>query len=126
MVVLLDESDEERTKKLQQRGSDPFPGLIADSPSAKSAFRFNNSRYIQLSRNRVEDMYSLSLVKDSTLILRDHAVSIDTKELGRYEYTIKLAYLAFYGDEIDPSNVADVLDDLIASSVERWMSAENG
>lgn len=120
MLAFCDEEDWTRINKLLKEDYQPFPGLIADSPSAKSAFKVDRSKYLMFNKNRVTDTYSFSLGRDSTVILCDHTQSINTKELGRYEYTVQLAYLVSYGDEIDSLNMFDFLDDLIAGSVKIW------
>ena len=120
LVAFLSEQEENRIQDLIERGFDPFPGLITQDPDARSAFSMENSRNIVLQHTEVENAYSISLGPDSTIILQEHRQIITTNELGRYEYTVALAYLISYGDEIYPSSVYDYLEDLIAYSISLW------
>ena len=120
LVVFISEQDKRRIQGLIKQSYDPFPGLITQASDVGAAFRFENSRNMILKGNAVENAYSISLGQDSTIILEDHKQCINTQELGKYKYTIPLAYLISYGDEVSETTVYDYLEDLMAYSISVW------
>lgn len=128
ILAFVDAVERERIQKLTEKGYHPFPGLIKPHTgnSVSVAFKLANSRNVLIQANTVKNLFSFSLGKDCTLILRDHKQSINTKELGIYEYTINLAYIISFGDEINSDNLYDYVEDLIAYSFKQWRSGNVG
>jgi hypothetical protein len=75
---------------------------------------------VVLQGNFVENLYSISLGPDSTIVLLDHTQTIITKELGQYKYKIDLAYIISFGNEITPTTVYGYVEDVIAYSISSW------
>jgi hypothetical protein len=121
LLIFFDMAGFKRMKELSNKGYHPFPGLIneKDDP-APSAFRFEKSRNTFISGCSVENAYTLSLGKDSTVIICNHHQSLTTPELGHYQYTVDLAYIISYGDEINRGNLLEYLDSLITYSIHEW------
>ncbi|MCK4731662.1 MAG: hypothetical protein KAT65_04305 [Methanophagales archaeon] len=125
ILAFIDEVEKKRIEKLIKKGYHPFPGLIADDTSTPVAFRFKKSRNVFLERCTVENMFSLSLGGDSTVILCNHLQSINTFELGVYRYVVQLAYIISFGSEINRDNLYDFVEDLIAYSFKQWRSSDD-
>ena len=126
LVAFLSEKDRKRIQDLTAQGYHPFPGLIASTPEIKAALGFENARNILIEDNKIGDIYTLSLGKDVTAILVNHTQSVKTKEFGKYEYKIPLAYLVAYGDEINRATWDYYLENLIAYSIIVWRSGHAG
>jgi hypothetical protein len=122
LVVFLSDQDKRRIQTLIAQKYHPFPGLITQAPNVGAAFRVESSRNIVIQSCTAKNIYTLWLGKDSTVILEDHTQSVDTQELGQYEYKISLAYVISYGDEINEVTVYDYLEDLIAYTISGWRS----
>lgn len=123
ILAFLQKKEKERIEELIGKRQHPFPGLIKpEDTSGPCAFRIDNARNNLFSHNKVQNMYSFCLGKNCTIILHDHKQSINTKEYGIYEYTIDLAYLISFGEEINVDNFYDYLEDLIAYSLKQWRS----
>jgi hypothetical protein len=84
-----------------------------------AAFRFEKTSAF-LQGCRVNNIFSFSLGKDAALIVRDHFQNIKTNELGDYNYTLKLAYLISFGNEITYSNFYEALEKLLKESFRQW------
>jgi hypothetical protein len=124
LIVFLKDKEEERVIKFAKQGVNPFPGLVLPQERERpTAISLDNSRYFYLNGNKVTNLYSLKLGKDCTVVIQNHRQSIGTKEFGRIEYTIDLAYLISFGNEITIHNFYDYLDDLITFSLKTWRSA---
>lgn len=122
LLAFLNEDEKLRIQKMSEKGYYPFPGLIAEEASSPSAFRLEGSKYNFIVKNTVNNMFSLSLGEDSTVILCEHTQSINTAELGKHTYIVPLAYIISFGKEINHGNMYDFLEDLIAYSVDKWVS----
>lgn len=121
LLVFNDEDERQRIDELSKMGYHPFPGLIAEgSSSMPAAFKFEKSRNIYLRGSSVQYMYSLDLGKDSSIILCEHEQIIRTPELSDYRYVVDLAYLISFGEEINPVNKYDFIDELITYSIKQW------
>lgn len=119
MVGFLTPEEKARVTKCMENHLNPFPGLI--TAGSEAAFiRLDKSRYITLDNVSVSNYYALSLGPDSTALLKDHHQSVATKDAGTISYTVPLAYIVSYGNEIDPSNVYEYFDELVAHSVDEW------
>lgn len=124
LAFVSDAAESQRIKIISEKGYHPFPGLIADKASMPAAFSFKNRRNVFLMGNSVENMCSLSLGEDSTVILCDHKQSINTAEFGVYSYVVQLAYIVSFGKEINHGNMYDFLEDSIAYSIKKWFSSD--
>lgn len=121
IIDFLDDAEAKRISDLKAKNFFPFPGLIKPNDVKMSAaFRFEKTKYAFLRDCSVNNMFSFSLGKDSTIIIQDHKQLIKTEELKEFSYTIKLAYLISFGDEITQSNIHDVIRDLMLNSFKNW------
>jgi hypothetical protein len=123
LLAFLSEHDEQRVKSLVDRNFDPFPGLIKpnnvhDVPAAIRVASASRNRYFK--SNTVTNMYSFSAGKDTTFMLENHTQSIQIKGLGFQDYTVALAYLIVFGNEINKENFHGYLEDLISFSIRHW------
>lgn len=124
VVFVQDKEEFERIEKFEKQGVEPFPGLILPQDRDRpTAMAFNRSRNFYLNGNKVTNLYSLKLGKDCTVVIQNHKQSIRTKEFGKVEYTIGLAYLISFGNEITLYNFYDYLEDLILFSWKTWGSS---
>jgi hypothetical protein len=120
-LFFVDDADKDRIRDLRDRKIQPFPFLVKPKEIvAGSAFSFDKSKFVWLEKCVVKNMFSLTLGKDSTVILVDHKQIINTKELGNYEFLVKLAYVISFGEEINRENFFVALEDLIAYSLKSW------
>ena len=120
LIVFLNSEEEKRRKKDKIRKElSSFPGLIVKDNVSKTAFRLENKNTL-ITSCTIKNMFSLSLGKDSTAILNNHKQILDTKKYGYYEYTVDLAYVLSFGDEINQKNVYNYFDDLVVYSIEHW------
>ncbi len=120
ILALVKRKEKEQLKKLVEQGLPPFPYLIKPNGAiGTTAFGINNSRNMFINSCTVENAFSMSLGKDSTVILCNHKQLNKTKT-GIHEYTIELAYVISFGDEIKQYNLLDFLDDLMAYSIKQW------
>lgn len=122
IVFLRPEEKARRENDLIRKKLSSFPGLIAKDDKSKVAFRIE-SRNTLITSCTIKNMFSLSLGKDSTAILCDHKQILDTEDFGKYEYTVELAYVISFGDEINQANVYDYFEELVAYSIKRWREA---
>lgn len=123
LLAFFNESEWAKVKEFRERGlQPPLPSLIRpETDSGPSVFNIEKSKNSLFRNNQVNDLYSFSLGKDSTILLIDHRQSVKSKELT-VDYTIGLAYLVSFGDEITSNNFYDYLEDLIAYSYKEWRS----
>jgi len=120
LIVFLEPEEKARRKNDPIRKKiSSFPGLIAKDDASKVAFRIE-SRNTLITNCTIEDMFSISLGKDSTAILCDHKQILNTEEFGRYKYTVELAYVISFGDEINQNNIYDYFEELVAYSINQW------
>jgi hypothetical protein len=122
ILVFLNPEDKKRIEEFVSKRINPFPGLITIDKGG-AAFRIEKAKYMTISSCRVENSYTFSLGQDSTVILVDHQQTIKTRDMGTVSYTIPLAYILSYGEEIDGMTVYDYLDGLIAFSENMWRKA---
>ncbi len=121
IIDFLDGEEAKRVSELTKKGYFPFPGLIKPATLKMSAaFHFEKTRNALVQGCTVNNMFSFSIGKDTTLIIRDHRQKINTKEFGESSYVIKLAYLISFGDEITNSNLYDELGNLMVESFKQW------
>jgi len=121
ILSLVNQDDKKRIENLTNKSYHPFPGLIKpDNVVSGVAFDLTRARNVLIERCAVKNMFTLSLGKDCTIIVSEHTQSINTNELGPYEYTISLAYIVSFGDEINIDNFHNYLEDVISYSFKQW------
>jgi hypothetical protein len=121
LLSVLSEENLKKVEIFKKEGNHPFPGLIApDTPCVKSAFNVDNSKYSIFYNTKVLNSFSFNLGKNSTIILNNHEVSLNSKNLGKYNYTIDLMYIISFNSEININNFYNYLDELIEFSFSYW------
>jgi len=127
MLTFIDAAGKKRIDELLKISHHPFPGLIAENDSAPTAFHFEKSLNAFLKGYFVsQDMFSLSLGEDSTVILCNHTQAVETLELGEYQYVVELAYVISFGKEINTENMYDFIENSIMYSIKQWTSNDGG
>ena len=101
---------EERIKK----GYDPFPGLITTRADVGAAFRIDRSKNCFIKSCEVNDSYSLSVGKDSSIILVDHKQKTSTYEMGVVEFSIDLSFILSFPEDLVLFNLVESFEDLIS------------
>lgn len=120
MLAVVSAGEVDRIKALRSKGVVPFPGLISPSGFENTAFNLDGRRDVHMRDCEAENVYSFHLGGDATVIVENHRQSLETPELGSYEYRVELAYLLSYGDEITPDSLVEHLEDLVALSISLW------
>ncbi|HEX7343534.1 MAG TPA: hypothetical protein VF398_04680 [bacterium] len=126
VLAFVDQAGRSKIEELVTKNYFPFPGLINDKSDITAAIELEASKNIYIKDCIVSNMFSLRLKEDSTVVLENHKQTIKTNELGEYEYVLQLAYIVSFGKEINPANLFDYLDGLIAYSIELWKSNRAG
>jgi len=123
LLAFFNETEWAKVREFRERGlQPPLPRLIRpETDSGPSVFNVEKLKNSLFRNNQVSNLYSFSLGKDSTILLIDHKQSVESEELT-VDYTIGLAYLVSFGDEINSDNFYDYLEDLIAYSYKEWRS----
>lgn len=121
MFAILSDAEMLRITTLLGSGINPFPGLITANSSG-AAFGLDKSRNVSIENCKVENMVSIALGKDCSIMVSNHLQSINTIELGQYQYTVELAYIISFGEEINRANMYEFLADLVSYSVTQWRS----
>ncbi len=98
--------------------TDPLPGLITTGKE-RAACRINDAMYVTVRSCSVSNSFTFSLGTDSTILLEDHHQVFET-DAGPICYTIPLAYIVSYGNNITPFNAYRYLDGLIQYSINLW------
>lgn len=120
VLALVKRREKRRLKELVEQGKPPFPYLIKpEGVEGTSAFGIEKSRNMFIDSCLVKNAFSLSLGKDSTVVLCNHK-QLNKTRTGTDEYTLELAYVISFGDEIKQYNLFDFLEDLIAYSIKQW------
>jgi len=119
VLAFLDNKNLSKSKKYVEQGFHPLPFLIKpNSIDAKSIVNIDKSQYGNFTNTKFLNGYSFSLGKDSSFILYNHTVSVESKELGKVEYTLDLAYIIYFGDNITKINFYNYLENLIFYSID--------
>ena len=123
LLAILDETSNNRISMYMKENNHPFPGLIAlPITDVKTGFVLNNSKFSLFENTKVVNRFSFKLGVDSTAILSNHYVSINTDVLDSFNYNIELLYLISFGSEITLDNFYEYLDELIDFSFTYWKS----
>jgi hypothetical protein len=123
VLAFFNETEWAKITEFREKGlQPPLPGLIKpEANSGSSAFRIEKTKNFLFRNNQVNNQYSFSLGKDATVLLIEHRQSMKSDELTT-DYTIGLAYLVSFGEEITSNNFYDYLEDLAAYSFKVWRS----
>ena len=114
MISIVERRERSRLIKIRKEGISPFPELIKPHfVSAPTAFVIEKSKNVLVENCSVRNMFSISLGKDSTMILVNHKQVATERKTEVSEYTIELAFLVSYGNEIDTQNVYCFVEELI-------------
>ncbi len=119
IIVFLTAEEEKRFRESLSRQIDPFVGLITTGPE-KAACRAENVRYAAVRSCTIANSFGISLGPDSTIILEDYHQIIDTDDVGTVSYTVPLAYIISYGNDIERETAHEHLDGLVAYSMNMW------
>jgi hypothetical protein len=119
IVAFLTAEEERRFRECISRETDPFIGLITTGPEG-AAFRVEKARYVTARSCTVANSFGFSLGPDSTILLENHRQIVETDDIGMVSYTVTLAYIISYGDDIDPTTVYEHIEGLIAYSTNMW------
>lgn len=120
MVVFFTEKEEKRFMKCITLQTDPFVGLITTG-SEKATLRADKARYVTVRSCTIgNNFFGFSLGSDSTILLEDHHQIIETADIGKVSYTVSLAYIISYGEEIVQSTIHEHFDCLVAYSMNMW------
>lgn len=119
MIVFLAEEEEKRCRERILKQSEPFPGLITTGPE-KAACRIEKAVCASARSCTITDSFGFSLGPDSTLFLEDHHQLFMTSDMDVISYTVPLAYIASYGNDIDYTTVYKYFDSLVAYSINMW------
>ena len=123
ILAFLDKESYTNSMRYIENGFHPFPFLIKPKEvDAKCIVGIDNSQYGIFENTKFVNSYSFSLGKDSSFILLDHTVIVNSKELNKVEYTIDLAYVIYFGDNINRINFYDYLENLVFYSLNLWRS----
>lgn len=119
MVTFLTAEEEKRFNECVSKRTNPFVGLITTEPKG-AAFRVEKAKYTTLKSCTVTNSFGFSLGPDSTILLEDHHQTVQTTDIGTVSYTVPLAYIISYGDDIDRATVYEYLEGLVAYSTNMW------
>ena len=119
IVAFLTAEEERRFRECMSRETDPFIGLVT-TESEGAAFRVEKSRYVTARSCTVTNSFGFSLGPDSTILLEDHRQIVETTDIGMVSYTVPLAYIVSYGDDINPTTVYEHIEGLVIYSKKMW------
>ena len=119
IVAFLTAEEEKRFNECVSKQIDPLVGLITTGPE-KAAFRIDKAKCAIARSCSVTNKFSLSLGPDSTIVLENHHQIIQTADIGTVSYTLPLAYIISYGDDIDHATVYEYFEGLIVYSTNMW------
>jgi len=122
ILAFVDDKDKKRALELKEKNLRPFPALVSSIEGQPVAFRVGSSKKTILDKVIVKGKFAFQLGKDASLIIRDFSHEVIVKELGEYNYEIKLGYIVSLGEEINHANLLDSLEDLIVYSIQHLAS----
>lgn len=122
LQVFLDGTSMEQIKLFQQKGYHPFPGLFSNDANAPCAFNLQGAVNTYLKGNIFENIFAFSLASnDSTAILENQKHTLRRLNDPAIEYQIDLAYLLFWGQNVNSSTYIKLHEDLIRYSLKIWL-----
>lgn len=119
IVAFLTAEEEKQYSEFVSKQIDPLVGLITTGLE-KAAFRVERAKCVTARSCTVTNSFSLSLGPDSTILIEDHHQVIQEADIGVVSYTVPLAYIVSYGDEINSSTVYAYLESLVVYSTNIW------
>ena len=119
IIAFLTAEEEKRFRECVSKQTDPFVGLITTGPE-RAVFRVEKARNTSARSCTVTNSFGFSLGPDSTILLEDHHQIVETADIGMVSYTVPLAYIISYGDDIDRETAYDYLEGLIIYSTNMW------
>ncbi len=119
ILAFLSAEEERRFQECYVNETDPLVGLITTGRKG-AAFRVEKAKCVVVRSCTVTDSFALSLGPDSTILLEDHHQEIQTVDSGAVCYTVPLAYIVSYGDEINCMTIYKYLDSLVCYSTNLW------
>jgi hypothetical protein len=119
IVAFLTAEEEKRFNECVSKQTDPFVGLITIR-SERAVFRVENTKYATARSCTVTNSFAFSLGPGSTILLEDHRQIVETVDIGTVSYTIPLAYIISYGNDIDVATVYEYLEGLVIYSMNMW------
>jgi hypothetical protein len=119
-LIFLDANEMKRIEEFSKNSFDLFPGFITTNEEIGAGIRLTNSKYAFFSGNSISGMYSFSVGHDSSFVVKDHRQSLKTNELGEINYTIPLAYVVSFGEDISETNIYETLEELVSYSIKAW------
>jgi len=122
IIVFLTAEEAKRLTEGDLCEIEPLAGLVTTGRD-EAIFRVEKARYATARSCTVVNSYGFSLGPDCTLLLEDHHQVIETDDAGTISYTVPLAYILSYGDDINSSSVYEHLEGLIAYSTNLWMES---
>jgi hypothetical protein len=119
-LMFLDAKEMARIEEFSEKGFDLFPGFITTNEEIGAGIRLTNTKYGFVSGNSISGMYSFSVGHDASFVVQDHRQSLKTNELGEIKYTIPLAYVVSFGEDISETNIYETLEELVSYSIKAW------
>jgi hypothetical protein len=117
--LIVAAEEEKQFNEFVSKQIDPLVGLITTGLE-RAAFRVERAKCVTARSCTVTNSFSLSLGPDSTILIEDHHQVIEAADIGLVSYTVPLAYILSYGDEIDCSTVYGYLESLVVYSTNIW------
>jgi hypothetical protein len=119
MVAFFTAEQEERFGAYIATRTNPFVGLITTGPE-RAACRIEKATCAAARSCVVTNLFGFSLGPDSTILIEDHHQIIETADTGTISYTLPLAYVVSYGDQIYNATAYEYFDGLVAYSMNIW------
>jgi hypothetical protein len=119
-IFFLSNEESQIIRKIQTKYNIPFPGLYSMNSESPALFHFKNSHFTMIQDLTVKDFRAFSIGQDSSIVIKNFTVDINTENKERIFYTISLAYILSFGEEITTENIYEHLDSLIAYSIKNW------
>jgi hypothetical protein len=122
ILAFFNNTEWAKIRDFRERGITPLPFLIKPADNTRTTpFNVQNSKNILFRSNQVKNQYAFTIGDNSTVLIIEHKQVIESEELTT-DYTIGLAYLVSFGEEITPNNFYNYLQDLVAYSFKVWRS----
>lgn len=119
-LIFVSQADRKRINDYQLKNYLPFPGLYTTRPGTRAIFSMKGCRFSVVKDVTVKNAVAYSIGEDTSFIIINHCQILTTPDADTIQYTIPLAYVISFGDNITPETAYDHLDELIAYSVKFW------